>query len=89
MESDSCYFRRRADEEFAAAKQAACDLSRDAHFQMGERYSQLAAAIDAVDEQIGPMAGSAFNMRAAAPRPASAAALPRASGHQLSPPATG
>lgn len=55
MESDGCYFRRRADEEFAAAKMAACELSRAAHFQLAERYSQFAAAIDAVNEQIGPL----------------------------------
>ena len=55
MESDSCYFRRRAEEEFAAAKAAGCDHSRAAHFEMGERYAQLAAAIEAVNEQIGPV----------------------------------
>ena len=53
MESDASYFRRRAEEEFSAAMRAVCDYSRAAHFEMGERYSQLAAAIDAVDEQIG------------------------------------
>lgn len=57
MESDASYFRRRADEEFSAAGKAACDLSRLAHFQLGERYAQLAAAIDAVNEQIGPPPG--------------------------------
>lgn len=55
MESDGCYFRRRADEEFAAANAATCELSRAAHFQLAERYSQFAAAIDAVNEQIGPL----------------------------------
>jgi flagellar biosynthesis/type III secretory pathway protein FliH len=56
MESDACYFRKRAEEEFAAAKKAGCDQSRAAHFEMAERYAQLAAAIDAVDEQIGTVA---------------------------------
>lgn len=55
MESDGCYFRRRADEEFAAAEVAGCELSRAAHFQLAERYTQFAAAIDAVNEQIGPL----------------------------------
>ena len=55
MESDGCYFRRRADEEFAAAKAAASELARAAHFELGERYAQFAAAIDAVNEQIGPL----------------------------------
>lgn len=58
MESDGCYFRRRADEEFAAAKAAACEFSRLAHFELGERYAQFAAAIDAVNEQIGPLPAS-------------------------------
>ena len=55
MESDSSYFRKRADQEFTAARLAACPHSREAHFQLGERYTQLAAAIDAVNEQIGPL----------------------------------
>lgn len=90
MESDVCYFRRRADEEFVAAGRAACDNSRDAHFQMGERYAQLAAAIEAVDEQIGPPPkGFDFNKRGAVPQPASAAASPLAAALPLSPQATG
>lgn len=55
MESDGCYFRRRAEEEFAAAKAASGDLARAAHFEMGQRYAQLAAAIDAVNDQIEPL----------------------------------
>jgi hypothetical protein len=55
MESDACYFRRRAREEFESAKSALSESARAAHFEMAERYSQLAAAIDAVNEQIGPL----------------------------------
>lgn len=55
MESDGCYFRRRAEEELAAAKAASGDLARTAHMEMSERYAQLAAAIEAVNKQIGPL----------------------------------
>lgn len=55
MESDGCYFRRRAEEEFAAAKAAGGELARAAHLELGERYAQLAAGIEAVNEQIGPL----------------------------------
>jgi hypothetical protein len=33
---------------------AKCEHSRAAHFELGQRYAQFAAAIDAVNEQIGP-----------------------------------
>ena len=55
MESDACYFRRRAREEFEAAKLAVSENARAAHSEMAERYSQLAAAIDEVNERIGPL----------------------------------
>jgi hypothetical protein len=55
METDVCYFRRRADEELAAAETAACDHSRAAHFEMAERYSQLAASIEEANEKLGPL----------------------------------
>ena len=55
METDGCYFRRRADQEFEAAKKAACEYSRSSHFQMGERFAQLAAAIDEANSKLGPL----------------------------------
>ena len=55
MESDACYFRRRAEEEFAAAKSAVSENARASHFEMAERYSQLAAAIDEANERLGPL----------------------------------
>lgn len=54
VDSDACYYGRRAEEEFAAARAAVCDRARAAHFEMGERYAQRAAAIVAVNEQLGP-----------------------------------
>jgi hypothetical protein len=55
METDGCYFRRRADEEFVAAQAAACEYARASHFQLGERFAQLAAAIDEANSKIGPL----------------------------------
>jgi hypothetical protein len=55
MDTDGCYFRRRAEQEFEAAKKAACEYSRASHFQMGERFAQLAAAIDEANNKIGPL----------------------------------
>ncbi len=53
METDGYYFRRRAEQEFEAARKAACEYSRASHFQMGERFAQLAAAIDEANSKIG------------------------------------
>jgi hypothetical protein len=55
METDVCYFRRRAEEELAAAVMASCVHSRAAHFEMAERYSQLAAAIEEANAKLGPL----------------------------------
>ena len=55
MESDASYFRRRADEEFAAAEAASSAHVRAVHFEMAERYAQLAAAMDEANEKIGPL----------------------------------
>jgi hypothetical protein len=55
METDVCYFRRRAEEELAAANTASCDHSRAAHIEMAERYSELAAAIQEANGKLGPM----------------------------------
>lgn len=53
MEPDGSYFRRRAAEEFAAANSASCEFAQAAHFELGERYAQLAAAIDEANERLG------------------------------------
>jgi len=45
-ESDASYFRRRAEEERAAAGKAASDEARQAHLEMAERYDELATSID-------------------------------------------
>jgi len=45
-ESDGSYFRRRAEEERAAADKAASDEARHAHLEMAERYDGLARSID-------------------------------------------
>jgi len=55
METDACYFRRRAAEEFAAAKTAPSVQARAVHWEMAERYAQLAAAIAEADEKLGPL----------------------------------
>lgn len=55
MESDSIYFRRRAEEEFAAAKLAAGSDARTSHSQLGERYVEFAEAIDSANRRIGPL----------------------------------
>ena len=55
MESDASYFRRRADEEFAAANAAPSTHVRAVHFEMGERYSHLAAAIEEATDKLGPL----------------------------------
>ena len=55
MESDASYFRRRADEEFAAAGSAALPQVRAVHFEMGERYAQLAAAIEEATDKLGSL----------------------------------
>jgi hypothetical protein len=44
-ESDASYFRRRAEEERAAADKAASDGARHAHLEMAERYDELARSI--------------------------------------------
>jgi hypothetical protein len=54
MESDGSYFRRRADEEFAAASLTDCEFAKASHFELAERYAQLAAAIDEANERLGP-----------------------------------
>ena len=46
MESDADYFRRRANEERAAAEHAVEGAARNAHLEMAERYDSLAKAID-------------------------------------------
>lgn len=55
MESDASYFKRRAEEEFAAAAAAAAPQVRAVHFEMAERYAQLAAAIDEATDKLGPL----------------------------------
>jgi hypothetical protein len=45
MEGDAVYFRRRASEERAAASHAVHEAARQAHFEMADRYEELAAAI--------------------------------------------
>ena len=55
MDSDASYFRRRADEEFAAASDAPSGHVRAVHIEMAERYSQLAAAIDEATDKLGPL----------------------------------
>jgi hypothetical protein len=57
METDGCYFRRRADEEFAAADKSECMHARASHFELAERYAQLAAAIDEANAKLGPLPG--------------------------------
>jgi hypothetical protein len=55
LESDASYFRRRADEEFAAAGAAQSPHARAVHFEMAERYSQIAAAIEEATDKLGPL----------------------------------
>jgi hypothetical protein len=55
MESDASYFRRRADEEFAAADCSVSPHVRAVHFEMAERYAQLAAAIEEATDKLGPL----------------------------------
>jgi hypothetical protein len=45
-ESDTSYFRRRAQEERAAAEKAASDEARHAHLEIAERYDELAQSIE-------------------------------------------
>ena len=45
-ESDASYFRRRAEEERAAAGKAASDEARQAHLEMSERYDELANSLE-------------------------------------------
>lgn len=55
MESDISYFRRRADEELAAAGSATAPQVQAVHFEMAERYAQLAAAIEEATDKLGPL----------------------------------
>ena len=55
MESDASYFKRRAQEEFAAASSATSSHVRAVHFEMAERYAKLAAAIDEATDKLGPL----------------------------------
>ena len=55
MESDASYFRRRAEEELAAAGSAASPHARAVHFEMADRYAQLAAAIEEATDKLGPL----------------------------------
>ena len=45
-ESDASYFRRRAEEERAAADKATSGEARHAHLEMAERYDELARSIE-------------------------------------------
>jgi hypothetical protein len=56
MESDVSYFQRRADEELAAARLTPSASARAVHFEMAERYAQLAAAIEEATDKLGPLA---------------------------------
>jgi hypothetical protein len=55
MESDLSYFRRRSDEELAAANTAGSTDVRAVHFEMAERYAKLAAAIEEATDKLGPL----------------------------------
>ena len=46
FQSDSDYFRRRADEEKAAAERASDPRARQSHIDLAERYADAARAID-------------------------------------------
>ena len=45
MEGDAAYFRRRADEEYAAAMKATHPKAREAHTKLAITYSELAHSI--------------------------------------------
>jgi hypothetical protein len=53
MESDVCYFRRRATEEKAAVLKAIHWQARQRHLEMAERYDDLASAIAARQHHFG------------------------------------
>ena len=53
MESDSEYFSRRAAQEATAADKAPSAEARSAHFQMAERYRDLAMSIEKNDRRLG------------------------------------
>ena len=52
MEGDATYFRRRADQERAAAQRAASEPAREAHLEMAGRYEELAASIGLHDQRL-------------------------------------
>ena len=47
MQSDLAYYRRRADEETAAADLAEHQAARDAHMELAARYEMRVAALEA------------------------------------------
>ena len=46
LTSDSAYFRRRADEEQAAAERATDPRARQSHIDLAERYAETARALE-------------------------------------------
>lgn len=55
VESDSDYFRRRAQEERQAALNAPHDGARQAHLDMADRYDKLAASIGTGQVVLNPV----------------------------------
>jgi hypothetical protein len=53
MEADHEYFERRATEERAAAAKAASPQARTAHFELAERYQDLAEALGEYRAKMG------------------------------------
>ena len=54
FQSDSDYFRRRADEEMAAAERASDPRARQIHIDLAERYADAARALDGTAESGDP-----------------------------------
>ena len=61
MESDAVYFRRRASEEYLAAKCAGPSVASRAHREIADRYVELARAIEAEERKLGTTACYAFD----------------------------